>query len=148
MSSFHSWLVPSTSIVGCPLCVSCAPGMPHQDSVLLDGHGAPISRSREKKRPLPFLLEVGDKLWGATRNSRSQASIPGHSLENLEFWLPRLEVSNFLLLQTGIVTLVGPPLPMSPQSRYLTLLPPILWAGGVGGERRFNVRYIAWAPFC
>lgn len=88
ISSFHSWLVPSTSIKGCQLCVSCAPGMPHQDSVLLDAQAAPISRPREKKRPLPFLLGAGDKLWGARRNSRSQASIPGHSLENLEFWLP------------------------------------------------------------
>lgn len=72
------------------------------------------------------------------RPGRRQASLdPGHSLRNPEVWHPtsqgaRLEVSNFLLFQTGIVTLVGPPLSMSPQSRYLILLPPILLAWGLG----------------
>ena len=57
-----------------------------------------------------------------------------HSLGNPRVWCPtsqgaRLEAGNFLLFQTEIVTLAGPPLSMSPQSRYLILLPPILLAG-------------------
>ena len=70
---------------------------------------------------------------------------PRHSLGNPKVWCPtsqgaRLEVGNFLLFQTGIVTLAGLPLSMSPQSRYLILLPPVLLAGpgagvDVGGER-------------
>lgn len=50
-----------------------------------------------------------------------------------------LEASDFLLFQTGIVTLAGPPSSMSPQSRYLILLVPILLAGVTDGEIRSHV---------
>ena len=56
-------------------------------------------------------------------------------------------MSNFLLFQTGIVTLVGPPLSMSPQSRYLILLPPILRAGG-GVRCRERGEWRGDGPMC
>lgn len=73
----------------------------------------------------------------------------------------RLAVSGFLLFQTGAVTLVEPPLSMSPQSRYLILLPPLLLAEGVGGQRKSSVwgctvgtalllkkAWFPWEPVC
>ena len=83
---------------------------------------------------------------------------PRHSLGNSRVWCStsqgaRLEVGNLLLFQTGIVTLAGPQLSMSPQSRYLILLPPILLAGAgegvdVGGERWSDGESKTWAPLC
>lgn len=73
----------------------------------------------------------------------------------------RLAASSFLLFQTGRVTLVEPPLSMSPQSRYLILLPPILLAEGAGGQRKSSVwvctvgtvlllrkAWFPWEPVC